>query len=751
MAERFVSPGVYTQERDFSFYVSSVGTPALGLIGETPRGPAFVPSLVRSMGEFREIFGDYDTEKFVPYAANGWFKHADQAVVVRVLGKDDVYDEGTDTVIYITATGTTDPSQEYIVAALLWTGAPTGLAVETGGGLTDPFTIEATSPNVSGDVRLGSPTAADYIGRVFPASSDSLASNFMKLMDVTGGHEFDSGTWTIVSSHTQTITANDHPLAMNSYAPARTPLIVSDIAAPGQAGVGLFTIYTRADGVAANQQLKIAIENIDAASGDFDIVVREWDDLDNRQVVLERFNKLSMTQSATTYIARAIGDSVDGETGEYEPLSKYIWVEVEAGDHAGRVPAGFRGVNAPGDDGDLFRFPNFPMTLDYDPTISTSRQYLGVNWQALSKDQVMFNEWSQWNLDETDDAIVLSGFHIDSGASSSAGYITSVSGLTDWTKAEAKFLVPVLGGRDGWSRTMGPLDGLDPTWLTSNATVAEAFKDAIDELSNPEEWNMNVLAMPGIAVNSTVGSYAIDMVESRADTLYIGDMPKDLSSAAAAATIADSIDTNYAATYWPYVQFFDTDNQQSVWYPPTPQALEAIAYTDSVAYPWWAAAGMNRGLLTDVVKAEYRLTQGERDELYEGKINPIATFPGQGIVIWGQKTLQTRTTALDRINVRRMLLYVRKVIAGASKFVLFEPNDQATRDRLQAIIQPVLDLVRIKRGLEDFRIVIDESVNTPEVIDRGQIIAQIFIKPTKAAETIVLYFNITAQGVEFEE
>ena len=160
---------------------------------------------------------------------------------------------------------------------------------------------------------------------------------------------------------------------------------------------------------------------------------------------------------------------------------------------------------------------------------------------------------------------------------------------------------------------------------------------------------------------------------------------------------------------------------------------------------------MNRGLLTDVVKAEFRLTQDQRDELYEGKVNPIATFPGQGIAIWGQKTLQTRSTALDRVNVRRMLLYVRKVIAGAAKFVVFEPNDEATRDRLQAIIQPVLDLVRIKRGLEDFRIIIDETVNTPDVIDRGQIVAQIFIKPTKAAETIVLYFNITPQGVSFEE
>lgn len=752
MAERFVSAGVYTQERDFSYYVSSVGTPALGLIGETQKGPAFIPTLVTSMGDFREIFGGLDTEMYVPYAANSWFKYADQAYVVRVLGQEDVWEEGADTVIYLTATGATgiggDENGEYIFAALVMSGDPGLVAIESGVAFqTSAFALSAETAAFTGDVTVASTTARNYIGNIFSATTGSLETQLMKLLDVSTGGELGTGAPVTYSAHVQTIAAAN-PFAINGFAAARSPMIVSDIAAAGEDATNLFTIYTRSMGNAANSEIKVAIENINTGTNTFDIVVREWGDQDSRQVILERFTKLTMTKTGATYVARQIGDSLSG-TGEFDPVSKYIYVEVEAGNHHGRVPAGFRGVRVPSDAaGSGLQLPNFPFTTGYSASQAVSRQFLGVNWANLKKDAVMYNDYAQWDLDQTTDTVVLSGFHIDSGASSSAGFIVGESGLTEYTQAKAKFVVPVLGGRDGWNRAAGPRNLLS---ATATAAQEDSWKDAIDGLANPEEFNINVLAVPGVKIGSAIATYAEEMVEDRADALYVADMPSDQTSATQAVNAVASQDSNYVATYWPYVKIYDTDNEQFVWIPPTPQVLEALAYTDQVAYPWWAAAGLNRGLLTDVVKAEFRLTQADRDELYEGKVNPIATFPGQGIAIWGQKTLQTRSTALDRINVRRMLLYVRKVIAGAAKFVVFEPNDEATRDRLQAIIQPVLDLVRIKRGIEDFRIIIDETVNTPDVIDRGQIVAQIFIKPTKAAETIVLYFNLTPQGVTFEE
>ena len=739
MAERFVSPGVYTQERDFSFYVSRIGEPALGLIGETKKGPAFQPTLIQNMGEF----GGFDTNMYVPYAANGWFKNANQAYVVRVLGLDNMYDEGSDNVVYITATGGT--SQEYIVAALLVSGSPSAIVV-SGGSIANETSITLTdflndNPTTFKLNAQGSPIS---INKVFPAISGELGQQAVKLLDLSNGKEFQEGTFFFYSAHSETITANNHPFAMNGYSHARTPVIVSNVD-NASTPVNLFTVYTKTAGYAANQEIKIAFENIDPDKGEFDLVVREFDDIDSRQIVLERFTKLSLSSSASTYIARVIGDSADG-SGEYDSSSNYIYVVMEPGDKSGLVPAGYGPINAPGSA--TYLPPNWPVKTSYDQNEAIARQYLGVDFSSLSKDHVMYNEWSQWNLDENTGTVALSGYNIDSATT--GAYFTSTSGLSDYTKAERKFVVPVLGGRDGWSRKEGPRN------LLSSAPTAKqqtAFETAIDTLSNPEEFNINVLALPGVNIGSSIGTYAITMCEDRADCFYVGDAPAGYTSAS--QIVSDpglsALDTNYAATYWPYVRFYDSDNDANITIPPTPQVLEAIAYTDQVAYPWWAAAGLNRGLLSNVSRAEVKLTQADRDELYENRINPIATFPGQGIAIWGQKTLQTRSTALDRINVRRMLLYVRKVIAGASKFVVFEPNDEATRDRLQAIIQPTLDLIRIKRGLEDFRIILDESVNTPEVIDRGQIVAQIFIKPTKAAETIVLQFNITAQGVEFEE
>jgi len=713
------------------------------LVGETLKGPAFTPMLVKNMGAFRELFGDMDKDMFVPYAANSWFKYADQALVVRVLGQEDVWAEGTDTIVYLTASGGTN--KEYIFAALIMSGSPGLVAIEVGiDAKTSAFKLSAATANFTGNVQVASKTARNYIGNQFSATTGSLATHYMKVLDLSHAEEF-SGACTTISAHTGTITSNAHPFAINSFKRASTPIILSDIPNVSTEGDPLFTVSTRSDGNASNQELKIAFENIDTTGNTFDLVVREWTDTDARQVVLERFNKLTMTQSASTYIARQIGDSLTG-SGDFDPISKFIYVTMQPGDHAGRVPAGHRGVLAPGTA--VYKTPNWPMRLSYSATVATARQYLGTQYATLDKDHVMYNAYSQWDTAQATGTITLSGFHLDSGASSSGGLMVAVSALTAFTKAERKFVVPVLGGRDGWSRSAGPRDLLNAAPTTAQK---DSWQDALDLLSNPEEFNINVLAVPGVSVANQIGTHATTMAEDRADTLYVGDMPDGYTTPAGAVSSLASLDSNYTCTYWPYVKILDHDNDIFRWIPPTPQVLEAIAYTDQVAYPWWAAAGMNRGLLTDVIKAQFRLTQADRDELYEGKINPIATFPGQGIAIWGQKTLQTRTTALDRINVRRMLLYVRKVIAGAAKFVVFEPNDEATRDRLQAIIQPVLDLVRIKRGLEDFRIILDETVNTPDVIDRGQIVAQIFIKPTKAAETIVLYFNITPQGVEFEE
>ena len=189
---------------------------------------------------------------------------------------------------------------------------------------------------------------------------------------------------------------------------------------------------------------------------------------------------------------------------------------------------------------------NFPMTTGYSSSVAVSRQFLGVKWSSLKLDHVMYRAYSQWDLTSTSETVVLSGFHLDSGASATASLVVGESGLTEYTKAKAKFLVPVLGGRDGWKRTSGPRSLLTtaPTTLQ-----ADSWKDAIDTLSNPEEFDINVLAVPGVSIANTIGTYATDMVEDRADALYIGDMPANMSTATAAVNALSSIDSNYAAAY----------------------------------------------------------------------------------------------------------------------------------------------------------------------------------------------------------
>ena len=210
------------------------------------------------------------------------------------------------------------------------------------------------------------------------------------------------------------------------------------------------------------------------------------------------------------------------------------------------------------------------------------------------------------------------------------------------------------------------------------------------------------------------------------------------------------MDTNYAAVYYPWVKVLDTSRNKPIFVPPSVIVPGAIAASDNIAAEWFAPAGLNRGVLGSVLEAKIRLNQAERDSLYEGKVNPIATFPRTGVCIWGQKTLQTRPTALDRINVRRLLIAVKKFIASSSRYLVFEQNTQATRNRFLNIVNPYLESVQQRQGLYAFRVQMDEGDNTPDVIDRNQLVGAIFLQPAKTAELIVLDFNVVPTGATFD-
>jgi hypothetical protein len=290
-----------------------------------------------------------------------------------------------------------------------------------------------------------------------------------------------------------------------------------------------------------------------------------------------------------------------------------------------------------------------------------------------------------------------------------------------------------------------------------------AYLLGILTFANPESTNINVFATSSIDYvnNSNLVEEAIDMVQfSRADSVYIATTPdynmytpdstnpQDIIYSQEAVDNLDNtgIDSNYTATYYPWILVRDTVNNTQIYLPPTGEVCRNLALTDNISFPWFASAGYTRGLVNSI-KARQKLTQTDRDTLYQGRINPIATFSDVGTVIWGNKTLQVADTALNRLNVRRLLLQARKLISAVAIRLLFEQNDQIVRQQFLDSVNPILDSIRRDRGLYDFRVTVS---STPEDLDANRLVGKIYLKPTKALEFIDIEFFITPTGASFE-
>jgi len=283
--------------------------------------------------------------------------------------------------------------------------------------------------------------------------------------------------------------------------------------------------------------------------------------------------------------------------------------------------------------------------------------------------------------------------------------------------------------------------------------VATDYSASITLLSNADEYQYNVISAPGLTYGSSNGQAQllnlINNTRNRADAIAVIDTQLYGGSVSGANTQANSIDNSYAATYWPWLQTVDPITGMLTWVPASTMIPAVYAFNDTVAAPWFAPAGINRGGLSDVVRAEKKLTQTDRDTLYQNKVNPIATFPNQGVVVYGQKTLQTQASALDRVNVRRLLIALKDRISTISKTLVFEQNTIATRNAFLSQVNPYLESVQQQQGLYAFKVVMDDSNNPADVIDRNQLVGAIYIQPTKTAEFIYLDFNILPTGATF--
>jgi len=282
--------------------------------------------------------------------------------------------------------------------------------------------------------------------------------------------------------------------------------------------------------------------------------------------------------------------------------------------------------------------------------------------------------------------------------------------------------------------------------------IGTDYDNVVTLLGNKDEFLFNIISAPGLTKQHT-GTQVdniISLAESRGDCIAVVDVVDyDVTTISTVTGQAALLNSSYAATYWPYLQT-QSATGKLVWVPASVVIPGVYAFTDGASAPWFAPAGLVRGGLTGVIQAKKKLTRTDRDSLYTGKVNPIATFPGTGISVFGQKTLQTKASALDRVNVRRLLIELKKFLGDQARNLVFEQNTIATRNRFLAAVNPYLESVVQQQGLFAYRVVMDDTNNTADVVDRNQLVGQIFIQPAKTAEFIVLDFVVEPTGATFD-
>jgi len=387
-----------------------------------------------------------------------------------------------------------------------------------------------------------------------------------------------------------------------------------------------------------------------------------------------------------------------------------------------------------------------------------------------------FDAWSYvFSLDDivTDAS---SNYFYQSGSRAGTDY-TAYSYETLLSAGYDRFTAPFWGGFDGFNiKNPDPLynKAMSSTSTEDNSSVYHTYHRAIDTVADPESLNMNLLAVPGLT-NNALTEHMISTCESRGDALAVVDLPDvyipshesyynsldqrvgTSPSAAATALRNRRLDSSYGCTFYPWVQTQDASTGASLWIPPSVAMMGVMASTESSNEVWFAPAGFNRGGLSDgaagipVTNVSERLTSDNRDTLYEARINPIASFPSTGLVVFGQKTLQERQSALDRINVRRMVIFLKKQISILSNQVLFEQNTQATWNSFKALIEPLLSNTLTGYGITDYKLILDETTTTPDLIDQNILYAKIMVKPARAIEFIAIDFSITSTGASFDD
>jgi phage tail sheath protein FI len=668
------------------------------------------------------------------------------------------------------------------------TTVPGFSAFLSGNGSSISASIDSTKNNYVTKIFGNSPKSLDYPVYVQYENS-SATSLFNNLGDVT----IELG---ILNNY----------YFLTDYSTAATPWITSQKI--GTVTKNLFKFHTLSHGTSVSHEVKVGIRDVRTASevadpngyGTFTVEVRRVNtanipnspyasqDTDQTPDIVETYLNCNLDPDSPNYIARRIGNRYQTVTdagnivvnGDYPNLSKYIRVEVTDGvanktNEKTLIPFGFRAPSSPIPlvSGSLNLTAAAYNTSQVVSNIYNANNYFGFDFTNTTNLNYLAPTPSSGSTTGSNADFYLGNVSQDTQAafpSLTAPYTGSIeTALTTGTNyftsnvatTTRKFIVPFQGGFDGSRPNLPKYSGTNIAntnvfgfdCSTATATGTKAYNKAFTLLSNTDYYDFNMLITPGIlqSKHSAVTTLARNLVTNRQDAFYVMDSNALTDSISTVVNDITTLDNNYTATYWPWVRITNPANNVPLWVPPSVVVPGALAFNDAVSAPWYAPAGLNRGGLTTVSDTYQNLSQADRNTLYEARINPIANFPNDGVVIWGQKTLQARPSALDRVNVRRLLIAVKKFIASSTRYLVFDQNTTQTRDRFAQIANPYLESVRAQQGLYAFRVVMDATNNTPDIIDQNILYGQIFLQPTRTAEFIILDFNIQPTGAAFPE
>jgi len=545
-------------------------------------------------------------------------------------------------------------------------------------------------PTVKGPVEI--PTVvtsySEYknkFGATFESGSGTSAQSFTFLTSIAAYNYFQNGGDTLLVTR---VVRGDFQSAEATINDADNTEAAFKLATQGKGDLFNNDGIENSDGTLDNgtkDNIRWEIVSRDATAGTFTLAIRRGDDKTNAKTVLETYSNVSLDPYSDNYIEKAIGNQVLTKMTDSDGL----------------------------------------------PFLQLSGSYNNRS------NYVYVKEVNQQTPNYFDNSGNAKADFIPSIPAKASGSFTSGQGVVTFGQAGNAYYHDISDGEN--------IQGL----LGSN------YADAIKLLKNRDAYQFNSLIVPGL-LSSMTGDAAAALTDVASLSIERGDFLGVIDMVAYGQTNLNNVtseagtyDNSYLATYWPWCQVQDPDLGRNVWVPASTLMPGVFAFNDNNAEPWFAPAGLNRGALSTVLRTERILTKNDRDVLYSGKVNPIATFPNAGVVVFGQKTLQQRASALDRVNVRRLLIQLKGFIGQLAQNLVFEQNTIATRNSFLSQVNPYLETVQQRQGLYAFRVVMDDSNNTPDVVDRNQLVGQIFLQPTKTAEFIVLDFNVLPTGAEF--